>query len=57
MNMMLFLFRGNCILEIIIVYCGDMYFCYSIINMNQVQFHKYKLESNVPLHTYKKIYN
>ena len=28
--------RGYCILEIIIFYCGDMYFFYSIINMNQV---------------------
>ena len=46
MNMMLFLFRGNCILDIIIIYCDDMYFFYSIINMIQVYFHKYKLESN-----------
>jgi len=36
MNMMSLLFRGNCILEIIIFYCGDMYFFYSYINMNQV---------------------
>jgi len=57
MNMMLFLFRGNCILDIIIFYCGDMYFFYSIINMIQVYFHKYKLESNLRLHIYKKICN
>ena len=55
--MMLFLFRGNCILDIIIFYCGDMYFFYSIINMIQVYFHKYKLESNLRLHIYKKICN
>jgi len=54
---MSFLFRGNCILEIIIFYCGDIYFFYSIINISQVYFHKYKLESNVPLYIYKKICN
>jgi len=54
--MMSFLFRGNCILEIIIFYCGDKYFFYSIINVNQVYFPKYKLESNVPLYIYKKLY-
>jgi hypothetical protein len=55
--MMSFLFRGNCVLDIIIFCCDDMYFFYSIINTIQVYFHKYKLESNLRLYIYKKTYN